>query len=71
MKVPVRLGLYGLVLVVVFAVAAFVASAVVPGEFVQNWLEDAGVSTQSEGHTMNDDNSDTGDNREDGSDHGH
>lgn len=39
MRAPTRLGLYGLVLVVVFAVAAFTANAVVPKETVQNWAE--------------------------------
>lgn len=39
MKVPTRLGLYGLVLVTVFAVAGFTANAIVDEETVQNWTE--------------------------------
>ncbi|WP_291794884.1 heavy-metal-associated domain-containing protein [Brevibacterium sp.] len=41
MKAPVRLGLYGLVLVAVFAVAAFTAHAVVPEDTVRAWAEES------------------------------
>ena len=40
MGAPARLGLYGLVLIVVFAVAGFTANAVVPEATVQNWVEE-------------------------------
>lgn len=49
MKAPARLGLYGLVLVAVFAVAAFTANAVVPESTVQAWAEDT-ESTTHQGH---------------------
>lgn len=37
--VPARLGLYGAILLVVFAVAYFLAGALVPEEAVQRWTE--------------------------------
>lgn len=40
MRAPARLGLYGLVLVAVFAVAGFTAGAVVPEETVRSWAEE-------------------------------
>lgn len=40
MKAPARLGLYGLVLVAVFAVAGFTANAVVPEETVRSWAQE-------------------------------
>ncbi|KAA9393049.1 heavy-metal-associated domain-containing protein [Kocuria coralli] len=56
MKAPVRLGLYGLVLVIVFAVAGFTANAVVPEETVRSWAEDTEQSPhQAEGHGEGDD----------------
>lgn len=42
MKAPLRLGLFGLALAVVFAVAAMTASAVVPEETVRTWTEESG-----------------------------
>ncbi|MDN5892428.1 heavy-metal-associated domain-containing protein [Arthrobacter sp. AOP36-A1-22] len=54
MKAPARLGLYGLVLVAVFAVAGFAANAVIPEETVQSWSEGTELNTnQSEGDNMN------------------
>lgn len=41
MSAPARLGLYGLVLVVVFGAAFATAGAVVPETVVQNWTEEA------------------------------
>lgn len=41
MKAAVRLGLYGLILVAVFAAAWLIASAVVSEETVENWLDQA------------------------------
>lgn len=56
MKAPARLGLYGLVLVAVFAVAGFTANAVVPEETVQSWAEDTADTTHhEEGDAMNGD----------------
>lgn len=56
MKAPARLGLYGLVLVVVFAVAGFTANAVIPEETVQSWAEDTANNTHhEEGDAMNGD----------------
>lgn len=53
MKAPARLGLYGLVLVAVFAVAGFAANAVIPEETVQSWAEDTAQNTHhDEGDTM-------------------
>ena len=40
MTAPVRLGLYGLVLIAVFALAAVTANAVIDEETVQNWTEE-------------------------------
>ncbi|MGL4172946.1 MAG: heavy-metal-associated domain-containing protein [Actinomycetota bacterium] len=45
MRAPARLGLYGLVLVSVFAVAGFTANAVIPEETAQSWAEDAAQNT--------------------------
>lgn len=50
MGTPVRLGLYGLVLVVVFAVAGVTANAVVPEETVQSWVEDTENDHTGEAH---------------------
>ena len=47
MKAPARLGLYGLVLVVVFAVAAVTAGAIVPESTVRSWAEEAAATGQS------------------------
>ncbi len=53
MKAPARLGLYGLVLVAVFAVAGFTANTVIPEETVQSWAEDTAQSTHhDEGDNM-------------------
>lgn len=52
MKAPARLGLYGLVLVVVFAVAGFTANTVVPEDTVQAWAEEAAENDHTEGHDM-------------------
>src|SRR5699024_10659952 len=53
MKAPARLGLYGLVLAAVFAVAGFTANAVIPEETVQSWAEDTAQNTHhDEGDTM-------------------
>ena len=53
MKAPARLGLYGLVLVAVFAVAGFTANAVIPEETVQSWAEDTAQNTHhDEGDNM-------------------
>lgn len=49
MKAPARLGLYGLVLVAVFAVSGFAASTVVPEETAQSWTEDVTATTDHEG----------------------
>lgn len=48
MSAPVRLGLYGLALVVVFVVAAVTANAVVPDDVVQRWVDDVEVPHQVE-----------------------
>lgn len=58
MKAPARLGLYGLILVAVFAVAGFTANAVVPEATVQAWVEETpedhhGTDEQDEGDEMN------------------
>lgn len=42
MRTPARLGLYGLALVAVFAVAFATAGSVVPDGVVQSWSEQAG-----------------------------
>ncbi|WP_022916724.1 hypothetical protein [Ruania albidiflava] len=53
MKAPARLGLYGLVLVAVFAVAGFTANAVIPAVTVQSWAEDTAQNTHhDEGDSM-------------------
>ena len=49
MKAPARLGLYGLVLVAVFAVAGFTANAVIPETAVQAWTEDTEENTHHQG----------------------
>ena len=46
MSAPVRLGLYGLFLVVVFVVAAVAADALVSDETVERWIDD----TRETGH---------------------
>ena len=58
MKAPARLGLYGLILVAVFAVAGFTANAVVPEDTVQAWVEETpedhhGTEEHDEGDDMN------------------
>ncbi|WP_208012937.1 heavy-metal-associated domain-containing protein [Nesterenkonia salmonea] len=40
MNAPARLGLYGLILVVVFTVSGFTASAVIDDDTVQSWAEE-------------------------------
>ncbi|MDS2174304.1 heavy-metal-associated domain-containing protein [Nesterenkonia sp. CL21] len=50
MKAPARLGLYGLILVTVFAVAGFTANAVVPDATVQTWTDQS-----PDGHHQNED----------------
>lgn len=52
MKAATRLGLYGLVLVVVFAVAGFTANAVIDKETVQNWVEETPEDDHGEGDEM-------------------
>lgn len=47
MRAPARLGLYGLVLVVVFAVAAVTAAAVVPESTVQRWTDESAATGHS------------------------
>ena len=56
MGAPARLGLYGLVLVVVFAVAGLTANAIVPEATVQNWVEETAQPTHQmgEGDTTKD-----------------
>ena len=49
MKAPARLGLYGLILVAVFAVAGFTANAVVPEDTVQAWTEETEDTTHHGG----------------------
>ncbi|MGC0144348.1 MULTISPECIES: heavy-metal-associated domain-containing protein [unclassified Pseudactinotalea] len=56
MKAPARLGLYGLVLVVVFAVAGFTANAVIPEDTVQAWVEE----TPEDHHGQGDDEMNSG-----------
>lgn len=41
MRVPLRLGLYGMLLVIVFLVSAYAASIVVPESTVANWTDSA------------------------------
>ncbi|NLS09842.1 heavy-metal-associated domain-containing protein [Nesterenkonia sp. MY13] len=58
MKAPARLGLYGLILVAVFAVAGFTANTVVPEATVQAWVEETpedhhGTDEHDEGDQMN------------------
>ena len=60
MKAPARLGLYGLVLVAVFAVAAFTANAIVPDSTVQAWAEETTDNNHTEGHDMTGDDSHAG-----------
>lgn len=54
MNAPARLGLYGLVLAVVFAAAGFTANAIVSEETVQNWVE------EDDHHGQNGDSDDEG-----------
>lgn len=51
MTAPVRLGLYGLVLVAVFALAAVTANVVIDEDTVQNWVEE----TPDDHHGQEDD----------------
>lgn len=44
MRAPVRLGLYGLALIVVFVVAAVTAGALVPEQTSQSWVQDTAES---------------------------
>lgn len=55
MKAPVRLGLYGLVLVVVFVVAFATAGVAVPGQTVQSWVG----NTKQTDHDAGEDQMDT------------
>ena len=48
MKAPVRLGLYGLVLAVVFALSAVIADVVVPEQTVRDWVEQTEEVTHGE-----------------------
>lgn len=57
MRAPTRLALYGLILVAVFAVAAFTANAVVPKQTVQNWSE---ATQQADQHAGGDATGTTG-----------
>lgn len=52
MRAPARLGLYGLVLVAVFAVAAATAGAVVPEATVQSWAQE---TEETDRHAAGDD----------------
>ncbi|MGC5617691.1 heavy-metal-associated domain-containing protein [Georgenia sp. Z1491] len=52
MKAPARLGLYGLLLVAVFAVAGFVANAVVSEETVQGWTHDTDDTAHHDGEGL-------------------
>ncbi len=60
MKAPARLGLYGLALVTVFAVAGFTANAVVPEEIVQNWTHEAVENHHVEPDDMTSDDAHSG-----------
>src|SRR5690625_923559 len=60
MKAPARLGLYGLILVAVFAVAGFTANAVIDEDTVQAWVEE----TPEDHHGQGDDEMNSGE-------HGH
>src|SRR5699024_7085771 len=48
MWAPARLGLYGLILVAVFAASGFTANAVVPEDTVQSWTEEASEGDHGE-----------------------
>ena len=50
MKAPARLGLYGLILVAVFVVAAFTANAVIDEATVQDWADQTPEDHQGEIH---------------------
>jgi len=50
MKVPVRLGLYGAGLVVIFAASAAVAGAVVPQEAVDSWNQQVDDADHGDTH---------------------
>ncbi|HIY67535.1 MAG TPA: heavy-metal-associated domain-containing protein [Candidatus Agrococcus pullicola] len=54
MKTPTRLGLYGLGLVAIFAVAGLAASALVPHSAVQRWADGANDDGHGQGHEGND-----------------
>src|SRR5690625_5040606 len=55
MKPSARLGLYGLALVAVFAVAGFTANAVIDEDTVQAWMDEAPEDHEAEpvDETMN------------------
>ena len=48
MKVPLRLGLYGAGLVVVFVAAAAIGNVAVPEETVQDWVQTVEESRHDE-----------------------
>ena len=66
MKAPARLGLYGLILVVVFAVSGFTANAVIDEDTVQAWTEET-----PDDHHGTDDHDDEGDDEMNGGHDGH
>lgn len=52
MRAPARLGLYGLLLVAVFAVAFVTAGAVIPEQTVQSWAEETEQTDHAGGQDM-------------------
>lgn len=67
MKAPARLGLYGLILVTVFAVAGFTANTVIDEDTVQAWTEE----TEDATHHGTDEHDDEGDDMNGGGHEGH
>ncbi|HIX00838.1 MAG TPA: hypothetical protein H9871_11940 [Candidatus Nesterenkonia stercoripullorum] len=67
MKAPARLGIYGLILITVFAGAFFTAGALVPDHVVENWSTNAEhEADQTAEHDAGDATEhDTGDEQED------
>lgn len=67
MKAPARLGIYGLILVAVFAGAFFTAGALVPDHVVENWSTNAEheADQTAEHDTEYDTGDDAGDEQED------
>ncbi len=63
MKAPARLGIYGLILITVFAGAFFTAGALVPDHVVENWSTNAEYDTEHD--TEHDAGDDAGDEQED------